>query len=87
MFTLFVGLSSKRGEVAAQHDEVGAHGQSKRQMMIVHDAAVGADGNVHARLLEVLVACLRHFDGSGGLAAADAFCSRVMQMEPPPMPP
>ena len=40
--------------------------------MIVHDAAVGADGHVDAGLAEVLVAGLRHFNGSGGLAAADA---------------
>ena len=40
--------------------------------MVVHDAAVGADGNVDARLFEVLVARLRHFDDGRGLAAADA---------------
>ncbi len=60
------------GEVAAQHDEVGAHGQCERNVMIVHDAAVGADGHVDAGLAEVLVAGLRHFNGRGGLAAADA---------------
>ncbi len=66
------GALVEAGEVAAQHDEVGAHGQRQRQVMVVHDAAVGADGDVDARLLEVLVAGLRHLDGGRGLAAADA---------------
>ena len=41
-------------------------------MVVIHDAAVGADGNVHAGLAEVLVAGTRHLDGGRSLAAADA---------------
>ena len=41
-------------------------------MVILHDAAVGADGHIHAGLLKVLVPLLGHVDDGGGLAAADA---------------
>ena len=60
------------GEVAAEHHEVRAHGQRERDVVIVHDAAVGADGHVDAGLAEVLVACAADLDDGGRLAAADA---------------
>ena len=41
-------------------------------MIIVHDAAVGADGHVDAGLLKVFVPGLRDFDDRRRLAAADA---------------
>ena len=41
-------------------------------MVIVDDAAVGADGDVNAGLLEVLVPRLGHLDDRGGLPPADA---------------
>ena len=44
MRTLFVGALVEAGEVAAQHDEVGTHGQCQGDVVVVDDAAVGADG-------------------------------------------
>ena len=41
-------------------------------MVVVDDAAIGADGHVDAGLLEVLVAGAADVDERGGLAAADA---------------
>ncbi len=41
-------------------------------MVVVHDAAVGADGHIDAGFLIVLVARSRHLDQRGGLAAANA---------------
>ena len=58
-------------EVAAQHQEVRAHGERKRHVIVVHDAAVGADGDIHAGLAEVFVARGAHLNERGGLAAAD----------------
>ena len=40
-------------------------------MIVVHDAAVGADGDIHAGLAEVFVARGAHLNERGGLAAAD----------------
>ena len=60
------------GEVAAQHQEVSAHGQSQGHVVVVDDAAVGADGHIDAGLLEVLVTGCGNLDQSGSLAAADA---------------
>ena len=40
----------------------------------MYDAAVGADRNVHAGLLEVLISCLCDLDDCCRLAAADALC-------------
>ena len=62
----------KAGKVAAQHDEVSAHGQRQRDVVILHDAAVGADGHIDAGLLVVLIPGLGHLDDRRGLAAADA---------------
>ena len=41
-------------------------------VVIVHDAAIGADGHVDTGLFEVLVTSLGDFDGRGSLATADA---------------
>ena len=60
------------GEVPAQHAEVGAHGQSQGDVVVLDDAAVGTDGHVHAGLFKVLVPLGSHVDDGGGLAAADA---------------
>ena len=60
------------GEVAAEHHEVRAHGQRERDVVVVDDAAVGADGHVDAGLAEVLIARAADFDDGGRLAAADA---------------
>ena len=60
------------GEVAAEHHEVRAHGQSERDVVVMHDAAVGADGHVDAGLAEVLVACAADVDDGRRLTAADA---------------
>ena len=62
----------KAGEVAAQHDEVRAHGQGQGNVVVVDDTAVGADGDVDAGLLEIFVAGLADLDQGGRLTAADA---------------
>ena len=72
MRSLFVGAFIEAGEIAAQHHEVRAHGQRQRDVVIVHDAAVGADGHIDAGLLEILVAGLGYLNDSRCLAAADA---------------
>ena len=66
------GALVEAGEVPAQHHEVCAHGQGQGDVVVVDDAAVRADGDVDAGLLEVLVAGLGHLDDGGRLAAADA---------------
>ena len=66
------GAFIEAGEIAAQHHKVRAHGQRQRDVVIVHDAAVGADGHIHARLLKILVPGLGYFNDSRCLAAADA---------------
>ena len=60
------------GEVPAEHQEVGAHGEGEGHMVVMDDAAVGADGNIDAGLFIVLVAGRAHIDESSGLATADA---------------
>ena len=60
------------GEVAAQHNEVRTHGQRQRDVVILHDAAVGADGDVDAGLLVVLVAGLGDLNDRRSLTASDA---------------
>src|SRR5699024_81635 len=66
------GALVEAGEVTAQHDEVGAHGQGQGDVVVVDDAAVGADGQIDAGLLEVLVPGAGYVDDGSGLAAADA---------------
>ena len=66
------GALVKAGKVAAQHDEIGAHGQSERDVVVVDDAAVGADGDVNAGFFKVAVALGADVDHGGGLPAADA---------------
>ena len=43
-------------------------------MVVVDDAAVGADGDIYARSLEIFVSCLADIDKSRCLASADALC-------------
>ena len=66
------GAFVEAGKVAAQHDEVCAHGQSEGDVVIVDDAAVRADGHIDAGFLVILIAGLGHLDDSGSLTAADA---------------
>ena len=66
------GALVKAGEVTAQHDEVGTHSQSQRDVVIVNDAAIGADRHIDTGLLEVLVTSLCYLDDSGSLTAANA---------------
>ena len=47
------GALVKACEVAAQHDKISAHGQSQSDMIIVDDAAIGADGHVDASMTAV----------------------------------
>ena len=64
------GAFIEAGEVAAQHDEVRAHGQGQGNVVVVDDTAVGADGDVDAGLLEIFVAGLADLDQGGRLTAA-----------------
>ena len=59
-------------EVAAEHQEVGAHREGQRHVVIVDDTAVGADRDVDARLLVVAVALGADINERRSLAAADA---------------
>jgi len=67
------GALVKAREVAAEHQKVRAHGQRQRNVIVVDDAAVGADRNVNTRFLEVFVPCLADVDERRRLAASDAF--------------
>ncbi len=67
------GAFVEAGEVTAQHQEVRAHGEGQRDMVVVDDAAVGADGDVNARLLEIFVTGLADVDERRRLPASDAF--------------
>ena len=58
-------------EVSAQHDEVCAHCQCQRHVVIVNDAAVGTDGDINTGFLVVIVSCLCNLDDSRGLSTAD----------------
>ena len=60
------------GKVTAQHDEVSAHGQCQSDMVVINDTAVGADGDIDAGLLIILITCLADLDQGSCLAAADA---------------
>ena len=60
------------GEVTAEHEEVGTHGERKGHVVVVDDAAVGTNRDVYAGLLEVLIAGAADVDQRGGLATADA---------------
>ena len=66
------GALVEPGEVPAQHQEVGPHGQGQGHVEVKDDAAVGADGHIDAGLLEILIPGRCHLDEGGGLAAADA---------------
>ena len=66
------GALIEAGEVAPEHDEVGAHRQGEGHVMVVHDAAVAADRHVDAGLLVILIARRGHLDEGGGLATSDA---------------
>ena len=43
-------------------------------MVVVDDAAVGADGDIYARSLEIFVSCLADIDKSRRLTSADTLC-------------
>ena len=61
------------GEISAQHQEIRAHRKRKCHMIVVHDAAVRADGDVNARLFVILVSGFRDLDERARLPAAYAF--------------
>ena len=69
---LIRGRFVKAGEVAAEHQKVRAHGEGERHVIVVDDAAVGADGNIDARFAEIFVARGGDLDERGRLTAADA---------------
>ena len=80
------GAFIKTGEIAAQHTEITTHSKSQGDMIIMDDAAVGADGNINAGFFEIFVSGFGNVDNSGGLSAANALGFTVIQMEPPPIP-
>ena len=58
-------------EVAAKHEEVGAHGERKRHVVVIDDTAVGAHGHIDTGLLEVFIASAAHIDKRRGLTTTD----------------
>ena len=60
----------KARKVASEHEEVSAHRKRKRHVIIVDDAAVRADRDIHAGLLVVLVARRRDLDDGACLSAS-----------------
>ena len=58
---LRAGSFIEAGEIAAQHQEVGTHGEGEGHMMVIDDATVGADGNVDAGFFVILIALGRYF--------------------------
>ena len=62
------------GEVAAKHTEIRAHREGEGDVVVLHNAAVGADGDIYARLGIILVTRPRHVDHGGGLSTANALC-------------
>ena len=60
------------GEITAEHEEVCAHREGQRHVVVMHDTAIGADRDIDARLFIVLIACLADIDECRGLATADA---------------
>jgi hypothetical protein len=67
------GAFVESGEVAPEHEKVGAERERDCHVGVVQDAAVGADRNVLAGFLGVGVACAGDVEQGGGLAASDAF--------------
>ncbi len=63
----------KPREISAQHDEIRTHRQRERHMVIVYDAAIGADGDIDARFLKIFVSRRRNLNDCRSLSAADAF--------------
>ena len=80
------GALVKPGKIPAQHEEVRTHGQRQGHVVVMDNAAVRADGHVDAGLLKVFIPGSGDFNEGGSLSPSDALVSRVMQMEPPPMP-
>ena len=66
------GAFIKASEIAAHHQEIRPHRKRQRHVIVMHDAAVGADGDVDPCLPEILVPGLRHLDQRGRLPAANA---------------
>ena len=66
------GRLVKAREVAAQHAEVRAHCKRQRDVIVLHNAAVGTDGNIYASLFKIAVALRGNINDSGRLTAADA---------------
>ena len=60
-------------EISAEHDEVRAHRERERYMIVVHDAAVRAYRNIDTGFFIPLVARFRHFDRCGCLTSPDSF--------------
>ena len=66
------GALVEAGEISAQHEEVRTHGKREGHVIVVHYAAVRADGDVDARLFVVLVPCLCDLDERARLPSAYA---------------
>ena len=66
------GAFVKPGKIPAQHEEVRAHGQGQGHVVVVDNAAIGANGHVDTGLLKVFIPGGSHFDEGGGLSPANA---------------
>ena len=62
----------KAGKVTAQHNKVSAHCQCQGDVVVMHNAAIGADGDIDAGLLIVFIAGFGNLDNGSCLAAANA---------------
>ena len=58
-------------KISAQHNEVCAHSQSQSHVVVVNDAAVGADRNINSCLFEIFITLSCNFNYCCSLSAAD----------------
>ena len=60
------------GEIPAEHDKIRAHGKGQGDVMVIDNAAVGANGNVDAGFFKIFIPFFGDFDDGRSLTAADA---------------
>ena len=66
------GAFIKPGKIPTQHHKIGTHGQSQSDVVVVDDAAVGADRHIHSGFLVIAVPFGAYIDQCGSLSSADA---------------
>ena len=62
----------KTCKIATQHHEIGTHRKGKSHVVVIHNTAVGANGNIDACFLKVRITCTGYVNNRGSLAATDA---------------